>query len=81
MFGLALPLAYLVRNLPISSRSILAGFARSILRWTRPRPLWAREGGGPVAGDASIVAADARPVRPRFVTGLGDFVTSVVLYT
>jgi iron(III) transport system permease protein len=78
-----LPLAYLVRNLPLAARAVLAGFrqldpsldeaARSLGagRWTRLRrvtlPLLrpALAAGGGLA----------------FVTALGDFVVSILLYT
>jgi iron(III) transport system permease protein len=78
-----LPLAYLVRNLPLAGRAVLAGFrqldpsldeaARSLGagRWTRLRrvtlPLLrpALAAGGGLA----------------FVTALGDFVVSILLYT
>jgi iron(III) transport system permease protein len=78
-----LPLAYLIRNLPITSRAILAGFrgldpsldeAAASLgadRWRALRrvtlPLLR-----PALGAAAALA---------FVTALGDFVTSIVLYT
>jgi iron(III) transport system permease protein len=78
-----LPLAYLVRNLPLAGRAVLAGFrqldpaldeaARSLGagRWARLRrvtlPLLrpALAAGGGLA----------------FVTALGDFVVSILLYT
>jgi iron(III) transport system permease protein len=78
-----LPLAYLIRNLPIASRAILAGF----------------RGLDPALDDASASLGAGRwhtlrrvtlpLLRPAvaagatlaFVTALGDFVTSVILYT
>jgi iron(III) transport system permease protein len=78
-----LPLAYLIRNLPITSRAILAGFRaldqsldeaaaslgagrwRTLTRVTLPMLRPALSAGATLA----------------FVTGLGDFVTSIVLYT
>ncbi len=78
-----LPLAYLVRNLPLTGRAVLAGFrqldpsldeAAQSLGAGRWRRLWrvtlpllkpALAAGGALA----------------FVTALGDFVTSVLLYT
>ena len=78
-----LPLAYLVRNLPISSRSILAGFraldpsldeAAASLGAGRWRTLWR-------VTLPLLRPAIAAGATLAFVTGLGDFVTSVVLYT
>jgi iron(III) transport system permease protein len=78
-----LPLAYLVRNLPIASRAVLAGFRgldpaleeasaslgagrwRTLLRVTLPLLRPALAAGATLA----------------FVTALGDFVTSIILYT
>lgn len=78
-----LPLAYLIRNLPIASRAILAGF----------------RGLDPALDDASASLGAGRwrtlrrvtlpLLRPAvaagatlaFVTALGDFVTSIILYT
>ena len=78
-----LPLAYLIRDLPVASRPILAGFRQldpaleeaaaglGASRWTVLRrvtlPLLA-----PALAAAGALA---------FVTALGDFVTSVLLYT
>ncbi len=78
-----LPLAYTVRNLPIASRAVLAGFrqldpsldeaARSLGagRWTR---LW------------RVTLPLLRPALAAggalaFVTALGDFVVSILLYS
>jgi iron(III) transport system permease protein len=78
-----LPLCYVVRNLPIASRAVLAGFRgldpaleeasaslgasrwRTLLRVTLPLLRPALAAGATLA----------------FVTGLGDFVTSIILYT
>jgi iron(III) transport system permease protein len=78
-----LPLAYLIRNLPIASRAVLAGF----------------RGLDPALDDASASLGAGRwrtlrrvtlpLLRPAvaagatlaFVTALGDFVTSIILYT
>jgi iron(III) transport system permease protein len=78
-----LPLAYLIRNLPIASRAVLAGF----------------RGLDPTLDDASAALGAGRwltlrrvtlpLLRPAvaagatlaFVTALGDFVTSIILYT
>ena len=78
-----LPLAYLVRNLPIASRAILAGFrgldptldeAAASLGAGRWRTL--REVTLPLLRPALSAGAAL-----AFVTALGDFVTSIVLYT
>jgi iron(III) transport system permease protein len=78
-----LPLAYLIRNLPIASRAILAGFrgldpaldeASASLGAGRWRTL--RRVTLPLLRPA--VAAGA---TLAFVTALGDFVTSIILYT
>ena len=78
-----LPLAYLVRNLPITSRAILAGFrgldptldeAAASLGAGRWRTL--REVTLPLLRPALSAGAAL-----AFVTALGDFVTSIVLYT
>ncbi|TFG45578.1 MAG: iron ABC transporter permease [Gemmatimonadales bacterium] len=78
-----LPLAYLVRNLPIASRAVLAGFrqldasleeAAASLgagRWRTLRRVV-------LPGLAPALAAGA---TLAFVTSLGDFVTSIMLYT
>ncbi len=78
-----LPLAYFVRNLPMASRAVLAGFRgldpalqdaaaslgagrwRTLLRVTLPLLRPALAAGATLA----------------FVTALGDFVTSIILYT
>jgi iron(III) transport system permease protein len=78
-----LPLAYLVRNLPIAGRAVLAGF----------------RGLDPALGEAAASLGAGRwrtlgrvtvpLLRPAlaagatlaFVTALGDFVTSIILYT
>ena len=78
-----LPLAYLVRNLPITSRAIQAGFraldpsldeAAATLgagRWRTLRRITL-----PLLRPALLAGASL-----AFVTALGDFVTSIVLYT
>lgn len=80
---LILPLAYLVRCLPITGRSSLAGLrqldpaleeAAAILGASRLRILW------------KVVLPHLRPalqaaVGLSFITALGDFVASIVLYT
>jgi len=78
-----LPLAYLVRNLPITGRAVLAGFrqldpaleeAAASLGAGRMRTLRRVV----LPGLAPALAAGA---TLAFVTALGDFVTSIMLYT
>jgi iron(III) transport system permease protein len=78
-----LPLAYLVRNLPITSRAVLAGFraldpslneAAAILGASRLRTL--RQITLPLLRPALLAGASL-----AFVTAFGDFVTSIMLYT
>jgi iron(III) transport system permease protein len=78
-----LPLAYLVRNLPITSRAILAGFraldpsleeAAATLGGGRWRTL--RRVTLPLLRPALVAGASL-----AFVTAFGDFVTSIMLYT
>jgi iron(III) transport system permease protein len=78
-----LPLAYLVRNLPITSRAILAGFrsldpsmdeAAATLGAGRWRTL--RRVTLPLLRPALLAGGSL-----AFVTAFGDFVTSIMLYT
>lgn len=78
-----LPVAYLVRNLPVAGRSILAGFrqldpsleeAAASLGAGRARTL--RKIILPGLAPALLAGATL-----AFVTSLGDFVTSIMLYT
>jgi iron(III) transport system permease protein len=78
-----LPLAYLVRNLPITSRAIFAGFraldpsleeASASLGAGRARTL--RRVILPLLRPALVAGASL-----AFVTAFGDFVTSIMLYT
>jgi iron(III) transport system permease protein len=78
-----LPLAYLVRNLPITGRAILAGFrqldpaleeAAAALGASRARTFRRVI----LPGLAPALAAGA---TLAFVTALGDFITSIMLYT
>jgi iron(III) transport system permease protein len=78
-----LPLAYLVRNLPITSRAIFAGFraldpsleeASASLGAGRARTL--RRVTLPLLRPALVAGASL-----AFVTAFGDFVTSIMLYT
>ncbi len=78
-----LPLAYLVRNLPIAGRSVLAGFrqldpsleeAAASLGARRGRVL--RRITLPLLRPALAAGASL-----AFVTAFGDFVTSIMLYT
>jgi iron(III) transport system permease protein len=78
-----LPLAYLVRGLPLTARALLAGFrqldpaqeeAAASLgagRWETLRRVTLPQLRPALAAGASLA----------FVAGLGDFVTSIVLYT
>ncbi len=78
-----LPMAYLVRSLPIASRAVLAGLrgldptleeASSSLGAGRWRTLFRVT--GPLLRPALAAGATL-----AFVTALGDFVTSIILYT
>jgi iron(III) transport system permease protein len=78
-----LPLAYLVRNLPLTSRATLAGFraldpsldeAAASLGAGRWRTLWAVT--VPLLRPSLMAGATL-----AFATASGDFVTSIVLYT
>lgn len=78
-----LPMAYLIRNLPLTGRAVLAGFrqldpaleeAAASLgagRWRTLRRVTLPLLRPSIAAGATLA----------FVTGLGDFVTSIVLYT
>lgn len=78
-----LPLAYLVRDLPITGRALLAGFRQldpsleeaaatlGARRWRRLRTITL-----PLLRPALLAGATL-----AFVTALGDFVTSIMLYT
>jgi iron(III) transport system permease protein len=78
-----LPLAYLARNLPLTGRALFAGFrqldpaldeaaaALGASRWRRLRRV-----------DLPLLApALAAGASLAFITALGDFVVSIVLYT
>src|SRR5437899_8379420 len=78
-----LPLAYLVRNLPVAGRAVLAGYrqpdpaldeAAASLGAGRWATLWRVT--LPLLAPALAAGASL-----AFVTALGDFVTSIVLYT
>ncbi|MEL7058953.1 MAG: iron ABC transporter permease [Acidobacteriota bacterium] len=78
-----LPLAYLVRCLPLTGRAALAG-----LRQLDPalEEAAASLGAGPLRSLRRVVLPLVRPsvvagLGLAFITALGDFVTSVVLYT
>ncbi len=78
-----LPLAYLVRNLPITSRAILAGFRQFDGSLEEAA---ASLGAGPWRTTLRVLLPSLRPAIAAgatlaFVTALGDFVTSIVLYT
>ena len=78
-----LPLAYFVRSLPLTGRALLAGFrqldpaleeAAQSLGAGRRRRLWR-------VTLPALRPALAAGASLAFVTALGDFVTSVLLYT
>jgi iron(III) transport system permease protein len=78
-----LPAAYLVRNLPIAGRAVLSGFrsldpslgeAAAALGAGRRRTLWR-------VTLPLLRPAIAAGATLAFVTALGDFVTSIILYT
>ncbi len=78
-----LPLAYLVRNLPVAGRAVLAGFRQL-------DPSLEEAGASLGAGKARLLFRITLPLlRPAlaagaslaFVTAFGDFVTSILLYT
>jgi iron(III) transport system permease protein len=78
-----LPLAYLVRNLPVTGRAVLAGYRQL-------DPALAEAAASLGAGRWSAFRRVTLPLlKPAlaaggslaFVTALGDFVTSIVLYT
>jgi iron(III) transport system permease protein len=78
-----LPLAYLVRNLPLTGRALLAGF-----RGLDPAldEAAATLGAGRLRTLAAVTLPLLRPALVAgatlaFVTAFGDFVTSIVLYT
>jgi iron(III) transport system permease protein len=81
--GVILPLAYLVRNLPLTGRAVLAGYRQLDPALDEAA---ASLGAGrratfvrvtlPLLGPALAAGASL-----AFVTALGDFVTSIVLYT
>ena len=78
-----LPLAYLVRNLPVAGRAILAGFRQL-------DPALEEAGASLGAGKGRVLRRITLPLlKPAlaaaaslaFVTAFGDFVTSIMLYT
>ncbi|HKV72995.1 MAG TPA: iron ABC transporter permease [Gemmatimonadales bacterium] len=78
-----LPLAYLIRNLPLASRPVLAGFraldpALDEAAASLGAGRWRRLGRITLPLMAPALAAGA---TLAFATALGDFVTSIVLYT
>ena len=80
---LILPLAYLVRNLPLSGRAILAGYRRLDPSFEEAAASLGAGGWRTLRRvvipllKASLVAG----ATLAFVAGFGDFVTSVLLYT
>lgn len=80
---LILPLAYLVRALPLTGRSSIAGLSQLDPALEEAA---ASLGAGPWRRLRRIVLPRVRPAvlagaGVAFITGLGDFVTSIVLYT
>lgn len=80
---LILPLAYLIRDLPLAGRALLAGFRRLSPDYEEAA---ASLGAGRVRTLRRVVLPLLRPALVAggtlaFVTALGDFVTSIVLYT
>jgi iron(III) transport system permease protein len=78
-----LPLAYLIRNLPIAAGSVLAGFRQLDPSLDEAA---ASLGAGRLRRIARVTVPLLRPAllaggALAFATALGDFVTSVVLYT
>ncbi|MFP3941706.1 MAG: ABC transporter permease [Thermoanaerobaculia bacterium] len=78
-----LPLAYLVRSLPLTGRSALAGMAQ--MDPALEEAAWSL-GAGRWRTLRRVVLPILRPALAAgaalaFITGMGDFVTSVVLYT
>ena len=78
-----LPMAYVIRNLPIASRAVLAGF-----RGLDPAldEAAASLGAGTGRRLRTVILPLLRPALAAgatlaFVTALGDFVTSIILYT
>jgi iron(III) transport system permease protein len=78
-----LPIAYLVRNLPVTARAVLAGFRQldpsleESAATLGARPLRvARRVTLPLLRPALVAGASL-----AFVTAFGDFVTSILLYT
>ena len=80
---LILPLAYLVRNLPITGRALLAGYRQLDPALDEAA---ASLGAGRWATLSRVTLPLLQPALAAgatlaFVTALGDFVTSIVLYT
>lgn len=78
-----LPLAYLVRNLPITGRAVLAGFRQLDPSLEESA---ASLGAGPWRVARRVTLPLLRPAivagaSLAFVTAFGDFVTSILLYT
>ncbi len=81
--SLILPLAYLVRNLPITGRALLAGYRQLDPALDEAA---ASLGAGRWATLSRVTLPLLQPALAAgatlaFVTALGDFVTSIVLYT
>ncbi len=80
---LILPLAYLIRDLPLAGRAVLAGFRRLSVEYEEAA---ASLGATRLRTLSRVVLPLLRPALVAgatlaFVTAFGDFVTSIVLYT
>jgi iron(III) transport system permease protein len=78
-----LPLAYLIRNLPMAGRAVLAGYRQL---YPSMEEAAATLGAGRWRTLRRITLPLLKPALAAgatlaFATGLGDFVTSIVLYT
>jgi iron(III) transport system permease protein len=78
-----LPLAYLIRNVPVAGRAILSGYQALDPGYEQAA---ASLGAGPTRRLRRVVLPLLRPAivaggTLAFVTALGDFMTSVLLYT
>jgi iron(III) transport system permease protein len=80
---LILPLAYLIRNLPLAGRALIAGYRRLEPAYEEAAQSL---GAGPVRTMARVVLPLLGPslmagATLAFVAAFGDFVTSILLYT
>lgn len=80
---LILPLAYLIRNLPLAGRALIAGYRRIEPAYEEAA---ASLGAGPLRMMGRVIIPLLGPslmagATLAFVTAFGDFVTSILLYT